>query len=198
MQALNWLLKSVTQPICLHDLLWWFVASLTPTEAIFEPQEDNKQRKVDELVRKYPMFFFQKQNNSYVFFHWIFFLKFQEHNVCEHPLSDILVAGEAVQPLPKTFHTLLQTISDLMVLLPMGTALQQMAVRCWCLRFSPADHAFIHRSQVFSNISKILSRSEEMEDTTISMHESHQSFTNQVNISFFVNHILFNFFFLYI
>lgn len=30
MQALNWLLRSVTQPICLHDLLWWFVASLSP------------------------------------------------------------------------------------------------------------------------------------------------------------------------
>lgn len=32
MQALNWLLKSVTQPICLHDLLWWFVTSLSNIE----------------------------------------------------------------------------------------------------------------------------------------------------------------------
>lgn len=157
-QALNWLLRSVTQPICLHDLLWWFVASLTPTEGMcVDPQEDNKHRKLDEL----------------------------ELNVCEHPLSDILIAGEAVQPLPSTFHTLLQTISDLMVLLPMGSSLQQMAVRCWCLRFSPADHAFIHRSQVFNNISKILSRSEEIEDTTVSMHESHQSTINQVIYLFF-------------
>lgn len=30
MQALAWLLRSVTQPTCLHDLLWWFVAALTP------------------------------------------------------------------------------------------------------------------------------------------------------------------------
>ena len=29
-QALNWLLRSVTQPTCLHDLLWCFVAALTP------------------------------------------------------------------------------------------------------------------------------------------------------------------------
>jgi E3 ubiquitin-protein ligase MYCBP2 len=28
MQALNWLLRSVSQPACLHDLLWCFVAAL--------------------------------------------------------------------------------------------------------------------------------------------------------------------------
>lgn len=37
---------------------------------------------------------------------------------------------------------------------------------------------FLHRSHVFSNISKILSRSEE-EDVTTSMHESHQSTVSQ-------------------
>lgn len=58
-----------------------------------------------------------------------------------------------------------------------------MAVRCWGLRFSPADHTFLHRSQVFSNISKILSRSEEIEDNTLSMHESHQSVINQTSSS---------------
>lgn len=155
MQALNWLLRSVTQPVCLHDLLWWFVASLTPTDIESETDDDNKQhRKPDE----------------------------QDLNVCEHPLSDIIIAGEAVHPLPSTFHALLQTIADLMVLLPMGSSLQQMAVRCWGLRFTQADHTFLHRSQVFSNISKILSRSEEMEDCSVSMHESHQSMISQVNI----------------
>ncbi|KAK4876736.1 hypothetical protein RN001_009242 [Aquatica leii] len=146
MQALNWLLRSVTQPVCLHDLLWWFVTSLTPVDIDSEGEEDNKpQRRLDE----------------------------QDLNVCEHPLSDITIAGEAVSPLSSTFHGLLQTIADLMVLLPMGSALQQMAVRCWGLRFVPADHSFLHRSQVFSNISKILSRSEELEDCTISMQDSH-------------------------
>lgn len=121
MQALNWLLKSVTQPICLHDLLWWFVTSLTPVEPESETDYDNRaSKKIDE----------------------------QDLNVCEHPISDITIAGDAVHPLPSTFHTLLQTIADLMVLLPMGSALQQMAVRCWGLRFAPTDHSFLHRSQV--------------------------------------------------
>jgi len=68
------------------------------------------------------------------------------HGVCEHPLSDISIAGEAVHPLPSTFHALLQTIADLMLLLPMGSALQQMAIRCWGLRFTQSDHMFLHRS----------------------------------------------------
>lgn len=51
MQALNWLLKSVTQPICLHDLLWWFVTSLTPAEIETETDDDNRpSKKIDEQV----------------------------------------------------------------------------------------------------------------------------------------------------
>lgn len=53
MQALNWLLRSVTQPICLHDLLWWFIASLTPTIPPDIPDtndEDNKTDKKDDHV----------------------------------------------------------------------------------------------------------------------------------------------------
>lgn len=83
-------------------------------------------------------------------------------------------------PLPNTFHTLLQTIADLMVLLPMGSALQQMAIKCWGMKFNSNDHSFLHRSQVFSNISKILSRSEEIEDFIASIKDSHQSF-NQLS-----------------
>lgn len=84
------------------------------------------------------------------------------HAVCEHPLSDLSVAGDAVRPLPSAFHSLLQAVADLMLLLPMGSALQQMAVRCWGIRFRQSDHSFLHRSHVFSNISKILSRTEEV------------------------------------
>jgi len=36
-----------------------------------------------------------------------------------------------------------------------------MAVRCWCLKFQASDHLFLHKSHVFSNISKILSKSDE-------------------------------------
>ena len=43
--------------------------------------------------------------------------------ICEHPLSDLVIAGEAVNPLPVAFHTLLQTISDLMLLPPLGNIL---------------------------------------------------------------------------
>lgn len=40
-QALNWLLRSVTQPTCLHDLLWCFVAALTPTSPPLQPPADD-------------------------------------------------------------------------------------------------------------------------------------------------------------
>ena len=53
------------------------------------------------------------------------------------------LVGEGVQPLVSTFHALLQTVADLMLLLPMGSALQQMAVRCWGIHFTQADHMFL-------------------------------------------------------
>lgn len=49
-----------------------------------------------------------------------------------------------------------------MMLLPPGQTLQMIAVRCFGLRFSSADHDFLHQSHVFSNISKILSLCEEV------------------------------------
>uniref|UniRef100_T1JCF5 RCR-type E3 ubiquitin transferase n=1 Tax=Strigamia maritima TaxID=126957 RepID=T1JCF5_STRMM len=139
MQALNWLLRSTTQPTALHDLLWCFVTALSPPQVI-QPEDEEGAEK-DE-----------KKEHEHVD---------KEVGVCEHPLSDITVAGECVHPLLSAFHTLLQTISDLMMLLPMGSPLQQMAMRCWCLKFRQSDHLFLHRSHVFNNISKILSRSEE-------------------------------------
>ncbi|XP_023247966.1 E3 ubiquitin-protein ligase highwire [Copidosoma floridanum] len=154
MQALNWLLRSVTHPICLHDLLWWFTASLTPVvNDLMNINEDDNRKRCIERKKDYDMV-----------------------GVCEHPLSDLFIAGEAATPLlTSTFHTLLQTIADLMLLPPPGSPLQQAAVRCWAIEFTPADHMFLHRSHVFSNISKILSRSEEEEDAAMSMHKSHQS-----------------------
>lgn len=55
MQALNWLLRSVTQPICLHDLLWWFLSSLTPVtpETLDISEDDNRtDRKEDHVSDK--------------------------------------------------------------------------------------------------------------------------------------------------
>ncbi|XP_034938609.1 E3 ubiquitin-protein ligase MYCBP2-like isoform X2 [Chelonus insularis] len=157
MQAFNWLLRSVTQPLGLHDLLWWFMAFLTPvTVETVAGDEDIRDRKED----------------------------LDMSGLYEHPLSDLTIAGEAINPLPSAFHTLLQTIADLMLLPPPGSPLQQAAVQCWGIKFTSADHMFLHRSHVFSNISKILSRSEEEEDVTMSMHESHQStYSQQITTS---------------
>ncbi|KAK6627348.1 hypothetical protein RUM44_009825 [Polyplax serrata] len=146
-QALNWLLRNVTQPVCLHDLLWWFVASLSTTTPDAESVEDQMKKEDGEMFR-----------------------------TCDHPLNDITFAGDAAIPLWKAFHQFLQTVADLMFLLPPSCALQTMAVRCWGLKFSQVDHGFLHRSQFFNNISKILSRSEEeSDDVSVSLHESASS-----------------------
>lgn len=50
MQALDWLLHTVTQTTCLHDLLWWFVAALTPAPCPVELDPD--QPKDDGDIRK--------------------------------------------------------------------------------------------------------------------------------------------------
>nr|AOV18880.1 myc binding protein 2 [Lymnaea stagnalis] len=140
LQAMNWLLRSVVQQVCLHDLLWFFVDSLVPCseddlEAGEEDGEEAKKKEVKKDLEDVP--------------------------ICDHPMSDIIVAGKAAAQLPEMFHNLLQTISDVMMLLPMGSALQQMAVRCYCLQFMQTDHQFLHESHVFSNLSRILSKSEE-------------------------------------
>ncbi|XP_054163332.1 E3 ubiquitin-protein ligase MYCBP2-like [Oppia nitens] len=61
-----------------------------------------------------------------------------------------------------------------MPLLPMGSPLQQIAVRCFCLQFNGEDHSFLHQCHVFSNISKIFGRNDEEQSPTI-LDESHQS-----------------------
>lgn len=54
-QALNWLLRSVTQIVCLHDLMWFFVASLTPpSEEEEEEEEEPEKGKEKEKKKKEP------------------------------------------------------------------------------------------------------------------------------------------------
>ena len=137
MQALNWLLRSVSQPTALHDLLWCLVASLA---APFDPGAPGGHAAA-------PAGGASGAGGEH-----------EEGGMLEHPLADLVLAGASVQPLPQAFHQLLQTVADLMMLLPWGSPLQLMAVRCWGLRFGPQDHHFLHASHVFSNISKILSR----------------------------------------
>ncbi|KAF3843349.1 hypothetical protein F7725_002198 [Dissostichus mawsoni] len=122
----------------LHDILWHFVASLTPSPYEPEDDEDEENKGKQENVEQE-----------------------RDLGVCEHPLSDIVIAGEAAHPLPHSFHRLLQTISDLMMSLPSGSSLQQMALRCWSLKFKQSDHQFLHQSNVFHHINNILSKSDD-------------------------------------
>nr|KAG5689428.1 hypothetical protein BaRGS_012250 [Batillaria attramentaria] len=141
MQAFNWLLRTAVQQTSLHDLLWFFVVSLMPSP---DEEEETENPEAEKEKR-------DKKDQ-------------EELPLCEHPLSDICVAGKAVAPMPEAFQGLLQSISDVMLFLPMGSPLQRMAVQCYCLRFMQSDHQFLHESHVFSNISRILSKSEEEND----------------------------------
>lgn len=40
-QALNWLLRSVTQPTCVHDVMWWFCDSLDKFARLVPPPADD-------------------------------------------------------------------------------------------------------------------------------------------------------------
>ena len=65
----------------------------------------------------------------------------------DHPTEDITIAGEAIQPLPSTFHGLLQTVSDLMLLLPVGSSLQ---VFCYIIVFLKLLILFLCSLFIFS------------------------------------------------
>ncbi|CAG5134649.1 unnamed protein product, partial [Candidula unifasciata] len=130
----------VVQQVCLHDLMWFFVDSLIPST---EEESEGGQEEGVEVKKK------EVKKDM------------EDVPICDHPMSDIIVAGKAAAQLPETFHSVLRTISDVMMLLPMGSAVQQMAVRCYCAQFMQSDHQFLHESHVFSNLSRILSKSEE-------------------------------------
>ena len=57
-------------------------------------------------------------------------------------------------------HTVIHLLLDTQ--LPMGSAVQQMAMKCWCLQFQPEDQSFLIQSNVFANISTVLSNVEEV------------------------------------
>ncbi|XP_036396025.1 E3 ubiquitin-protein ligase MYCBP2 isoform X4 [Megalops cyprinoides] len=160
MEAFNWLLCNVIQTTSLHDILWHFVASLTPSP--FEPEEEEEEENKAN-----------KENAE----------QEKDLGVCEHPLSDIVIAGEAAHPLPHTFHRLLQTISDLMMSLPSGSSLQQMALRCWSLKFKQSDHQFLHQSNVFHHINNILSKSDDgdsEESFNISVQSGYEAISQEL------------------
>lgn len=146
LKALDWHLKNVTQPIALHDLIWSFVSAVTNSV-------DLEKLETEDYIN---INYFDKKDFYENDVHYQANL-----GISRHPASDLNIAGEAIKPLQEMFHSILQTISNLMLLLPMGSPLQQIAIRSFCLYFDSSDHSFLHRCHVFSNISKILSRSEE-------------------------------------
>ncbi|KAK6172343.1 hypothetical protein SNE40_016020 [Patella caerulea] len=153
MQAYNWLLRSVIQPSCIHDLLWFMVVSLMPPPIEEEEEEDKEGKDIKE-----------EKNAREALIRRLMRRDQEDSPLCDHPLEDISLAGKAVAPLPEVFHTLLQSISDIMMHLPSASALQRMAVCCYSIKFQQSDHQFLHESHVFSNISCILTKSEEDTD----------------------------------
>ncbi|XP_064637403.1 E3 ubiquitin-protein ligase MYCBP2-like isoform X3 [Lineus longissimus] len=166
-QALNWLIRSTSQLTCLHDLLWFCVSSQMAPVIEHEEEDEEKKKKekkdAEQVVEKKKKKKTRKEHEQ------------EKDRVCEHPMSDISIAGEMANILEQAFHTFLQTVSDVMMYLPSGSSLQQMAVRCWYLKFRHSDHLFLHKSHVFSNISKILSKSDEENDEVISILDHTQA-----------------------
>lgn len=123
------LIKTVTQPTCLHDIMWWFVSSLNPISAIG----------TDDITK-------------------------YDEQALEHPIAAMKLGGKISLLLTQSLHAYLQSVADLTLLLPCGSALQQLAIQCFGIRFRQTDHHFLHQSHVFGNISKILSKSDEMRE----------------------------------
>lgn len=60
-----------------------------------------------------------------------------------HPLNE---SPASIFPfLSESFYSLLQTISDIMPVLPIGSPLLEMAVKCWGVYFTRKDHRFLHK-----------------------------------------------------
>ncbi|XP_055389767.1 E3 ubiquitin-protein ligase highwire-like [Condylostylus longicornis] len=58
LQALNWLIRSVTQTCCLHDLMWWFVSALSC--ATYEEHiETNFKSDDNEMALEHPVSYIQ-------------------------------------------------------------------------------------------------------------------------------------------
>ncbi|XP_048488841.1 E3 ubiquitin-protein ligase MYCBP2 [Plutella xylostella] len=157
-EAMNWLLRSVTQPTCVHDVMWWFCNALDKFARIVPiiPADDNKEN-VADLHR------------------------------CTVPTataSALCPGGRAARLARSAFHSFLGSVSTLAPSLPAAGAAALQAVRCWALHYTQHDRAFLHRSQVFSVISRILSHSEDgvyEEGALGPIRENAASFHNKEN-----------------
>ncbi|XP_050560251.1 E3 ubiquitin-protein ligase MYCBP2 isoform X7 [Spodoptera frugiperda] len=161
-EAMNWLLRSATQPTCVHDVMWWFCNALDKFARIVPPPslalDDNKeQNAVSESPRGV---------------------------IPTASASAICPGARAARGARAAFHAFLGSVSALAPSLPPASAAGLQAVRCWALHYSPHDRTFLHRSQVFSVISKILSHSEDgayEEGLLGAIQESFHSYLNKEN-----------------
>ncbi len=81
-------------------------------------------------------------------------------DVCRHPFATLALAGESAEGwVTDGLQHYIRSVAKLLPLLPPGSALQQMAIRCLGVDFKPRDHIFLHECKVFSHISTILTRS---------------------------------------
>lgn len=146
LQSLNWIMRSVTQTVSLHDLMWWFVNALKSNSHL----EDNH-------------------------------VRFGEEEALEHPVSTDQIGGKICEVQSQSLHNLLHTIAELTLMLPSSSALQKISIQCFGLKFKASDHQFLHRSHVFGNISKILSRSEEQNEENSMVSTNYQSLGRDVD-----------------
>jgi hypothetical protein len=180
LQGMTWLLRSVTQPTALHDIMWSFVAALDPiSETCVSPQgkdnllkstsiDDPKSGELDDLKKSDGLDPAEVERESspvkrsYMRHEEVVNITSFSQDASQHPLNDIVSAGEETcDNLRKSFHSFLTSVSDLMLLLPQGSPLQTIAMKSFYLDFDSVDHSFLHSCHVFSNISKILSRSDD-------------------------------------
>nr|XP_027195486.1 E3 ubiquitin-protein ligase MYCBP2-like [Dermatophagoides pteronyssinus] len=138
LNIINWLLINSSNLHSIQDLMWIFVNSLLPKDDL-DHQND------DTIIDKDGKCFKQNKNIS---------------DVCRHPFNNLKMAGELADHwVTESLHRLMRTISNLLPLLPMGSPLQLMAIRCFGMEFTSIDHNFLHECKVFSHISTILTHS---------------------------------------
>lgn len=126
-EAMNWLLRSATQPTCVHDVMWWFCNALDKFARIVPPPslalDDNKeQNAVSESPRGV---------------------------IPTASASAICPGARAARGARAAFHAFLGSVSALAPSLPPASAAGLQAVRCWALHYSPHDRTFLHRRITF-------------------------------------------------
>lgn len=148
LNALDWLITNSTCASNLHDLMWTFVYSLLPDISIkgdFEEKENIKDAHCSNQFENSEVDSKTKHINV---------------DVCQHPFNNLSFAGNSAEYwITSSLHRFIKSISNLLSLLPMGSPLQQMAIRCFGVDFQPSEHIFLHECKVFSHISAILARS---------------------------------------